>query len=179
MLERADQGVGQILAGARRRGLTRNTLVIFTNDNGGEWLSRNAPLFHRKDTVWEGGIRVPAIFRWPAAFPPGKTSRQVGIVMDLTATILAATGSAGARRGAARGHRTAADARRTAPRRRADAVLPHHAPARRSSAPCGRATGNCCSTATNLMLFNLRRRHRRAQRPGEVSARTSRDGCCR
>ena len=65
ILERADRGVGQILAALERRGLSRNTLVIFTNDNGGEWLSRNAPLFHRKQTVWEGGIRVPAIFRWP------------------------------------------------------------------------------------------------------------------
>ena len=46
-------------------GLSENTLVIFTNDNGGEWLSRNAPLFHRKWTLWEGGIRVPAILRWP------------------------------------------------------------------------------------------------------------------
>ena len=72
-------------------GLTNNTLVIFTNDNGGEWLSRNAPLFHRKDTLWEGGIRVPAIFRWPGRIPAGKTSAQAGITMDLTASILAAT----------------------------------------------------------------------------------------
>ena len=50
MLERADQGVGEILAALDRSGLKRNTLVIFTNDNGGEWLSRSAPLFHRKGT---------------------------------------------------------------------------------------------------------------------------------
>jgi arylsulfatase A-like enzyme len=93
ILERADRGVGEILAALEKRGLTRNTLVIFTNDNGGEWLSRNAPLFHRKQTVWEGGIRVPAIFKWPGRIPANRTSSQVGIVMDLTATILAATGS--------------------------------------------------------------------------------------
>jgi arylsulfatase A-like enzyme len=93
ILERADQGVGQILAALARRGLTRNTLVIYTQDNGGEWLSRNAPLFHRKQSVWEGGIRVPAILRWPGRIPAGRTSDQVGIVMDLTATILAATRS--------------------------------------------------------------------------------------
>ena len=93
ILERADQGVGQILAALERRGLTRDTLVIFTNDNGGEWLSRNAPLFHRKQSVWEGGIRVPAILKWPGRIPAGQTSAQVGIIMDLTATILAATGS--------------------------------------------------------------------------------------
>jgi len=66
--------------------------VIFTNDNGGEWLSRNAPLFHRKDSVWEGGVRVPAIMRWPGRLPAGRVSPQVGIVMDMTATLLAAGG---------------------------------------------------------------------------------------
>jgi arylsulfatase A-like enzyme len=93
ILERADQGVGKILATLDRLGLARNTLVIYTQDNGGEWLSRNAPLFHRKSTVWEGGIRVPAIFRWPDRIPAGKTSSQVGIIMDLTATILGVTNS--------------------------------------------------------------------------------------
>ncbi len=93
MLERADAGVGQILDTLTRLGISENTLVIFTNDNGGEWLSRNTPLFHRKDTLWEGGIRVPAIFRWPARVPRGRTSDQVGITMDLTASILAATGT--------------------------------------------------------------------------------------
>lgn len=91
MLERADAGIGQILATLDRLGLARNTLVIFTNDNGGEWLSRNAPLFHRKDTLWEGGIRVPAIIRWPGHLPAGRTSAQVGMTMDLTMSILKAT----------------------------------------------------------------------------------------
>ena len=91
MLERADQGIGAILALLDKTGLTENTLVIFTNDNGGEWLSRNAPLFHRKWTLWEGGIRVPAILRWPGRLPADQVSRQVGITVDLTASILAAT----------------------------------------------------------------------------------------
>jgi arylsulfatase A len=94
IVERADRGVGQILATLERNGLTRNTLVIYTQDNGGEWLSRNAPLFHRKNTVWEGGVRVPAILKWPGRIPAGKTSAQVGIIMDMSATILAVTGSA-------------------------------------------------------------------------------------
>ncbi len=91
MIERADRGVGQILETLTRLGLDENTLVIFTNDNGGEWLSRNAPLFHRKWTLWEGGIRVPTILRWPGRIPAGRVSGQVGITMDLTASILAAT----------------------------------------------------------------------------------------
>lgn len=94
MLERADEGMGKILAELDRRGLTKNTLVIFTNDNGGEWLSRNAPLLHRKSTLWEGGIRVPLILRWPGHLPANKSSAQVAMTMDLTASILAATGSA-------------------------------------------------------------------------------------
>jgi arylsulfatase A-like enzyme len=93
MLERADEGVGKILAALEQRGLTRNTLVIFTNDNGGEWLSRNAPFFHRKGTLWEGGIRVPLILRWPGLVPAGKTSPQVALTIDVNATILAATGT--------------------------------------------------------------------------------------
>jgi len=91
MLERADRGVGQILAELDRRGVANNTLVIFTNDNGGEWLSRNAPLYHRKGTLWEGGIRVPLILRWPGQLPAAKTSAQVAMTFDLTASILSAT----------------------------------------------------------------------------------------
>ncbi len=93
MVERVDVGVGRILATLDRLGLRRNTLVIFTNDNGGEWLSHGGPLFHRKASVWEGGIRVPAIVRWPGRVPAGRVSRQVGMTMDLTATIVAAAGA--------------------------------------------------------------------------------------
>ncbi|HYB95406.1 MAG TPA: sulfatase-like hydrolase/transferase [Vicinamibacterales bacterium] len=92
MMERVDRGVGAILAALDRHRLGPNTLVIFTNDNGGEWLSRNAPLFNRKFTLYEGGIRVPAILRFPGRLPANVTSAQVGITMDLTATILAAAG---------------------------------------------------------------------------------------
>jgi arylsulfatase A len=93
MLERVDQGVGRILDAIDRAGLRRNTIVIFTNDNGGEWLSRNAPLFNHKMSVWEGGIRVPAIVRWPGHIPAGRVSRQVGMTMDITASVLAAAGA--------------------------------------------------------------------------------------
>ena len=92
MLERADQGVGTVLAALDRNNLAQNTLVVFTNDNGGEWLSRNAPLSHRKATLWEGGIRVPLILRWPGRLPRGRTSGQVAITMDLSASILEAAG---------------------------------------------------------------------------------------
>lgn len=93
IMERADRGVGEILAALDRHKLSNNTLVIFTNDNGGEWLSRNAPLFARKFSLFEGGIRVPAILRWPGHVPAGAVSHQVGITMDLTATVLAVGGA--------------------------------------------------------------------------------------
>jgi arylsulfatase A-like enzyme len=91
MIEHMDRGVGRILETLDRLGIRDSTIVIFTNDNGGEWLSRGGPLFHHKGSVWEGGIRVPAIVRWPGRIPAGTVSRQVGITMDLTASILAAT----------------------------------------------------------------------------------------
>jgi arylsulfatase A-like enzyme len=94
MVEAVDQGVGKILQALDRLGLTNNTIVIFTNDNGGEWLSNGGPLFNRKWTVWEGGIRVPTLMKWPGRIPPGRVSGQVGITMDLGASILAATGAA-------------------------------------------------------------------------------------
>ena len=94
MVERVDRGVGEILRTLDRLGLASTTIVIFTNDNGGEWLSNGGPLFNRKWTVWEGGIRVPALIRWPGRIPAGRVSGQVGITMDLTASILAATGTA-------------------------------------------------------------------------------------
>ena len=93
MIERVDRGVGTLLRTLDTLDLSKNTIVIFTNDNGGEWLSNNGPLFNRKWTVWEGGIRVPTLIRWPGRVPRGKVTRQVGITMDLTASILAAAGA--------------------------------------------------------------------------------------
>lgn len=92
MLERLDHGVGQILAELDRQGIANNTLVVFSSDNGGERWSRNAPLFHHKATLWEGGIRVPCLMRWPGKLPAGKVTAQMGITMDLHATFLAAAG---------------------------------------------------------------------------------------
>jgi arylsulfatase A-like enzyme len=72
MLERADRGVGRVLDLLDRLKLSPNTIVLFTSDNGGEWLSRNAPLFHRKSSLWEGGIRVPLLVRWPGRLKAGR-----------------------------------------------------------------------------------------------------------
>ena len=92
MLERVDRGVGEILTELERQGIADNTLVVFSADNGGERWSSNAPLFHHKATLWEGGIRVPCLMRWPARLPRGKVTAQMGITMDLHATFLALAG---------------------------------------------------------------------------------------
>lgn len=93
MLERVDAGVGQILQALDRQGLRESTLVAFTDDNGGERLSDCGPFSQGKGTLWEGGIRVPYLLRWPGHLPAGAVSHQPVITMDLTASIVAATGA--------------------------------------------------------------------------------------
>jgi arylsulfatase A-like enzyme len=94
MVERLDQDVGKLLTALDGAGLAKDSLVIFFNDNGGERLSDNGPLFHGKYTLWEGGIRVPCMIRWPGVLPARIESNQPAVVMDLTASILAAGGAA-------------------------------------------------------------------------------------
>jgi arylsulfatase A-like enzyme len=93
MLENVDANIGRLLKALDSRKLTRETMLIFTNDNGGERLSRSAPFFHHKGTLWEGGIRVPCFVRWPGRLPSGRMVHEPAMTMDLTATILAATGT--------------------------------------------------------------------------------------
>ncbi|HEY7444939.1 MAG TPA: sulfatase-like hydrolase/transferase [Vicinamibacterales bacterium] len=91
MMKSLDDGIGRVLQALQRARLERNTLVIFTSDNGGERYSFNWPFSSEKLNLWEGGIRVPAIVRWPGIVPAGRTTEQSAITMDWTATILAAT----------------------------------------------------------------------------------------
>lgn len=92
MLERVDLGVGMILKELEAKGVAEETLVVLSSDNGGERWASNAPLFHHKATLWEGGIRVPCLMRWPGKIAAGSRSSVPGITMDLTATFLAAAG---------------------------------------------------------------------------------------
>jgi len=97
MVERIDRGVGEMLAMLEKHNIADDTLFIFSSDNGGERLSDNRPLFNHKQSLWEGGIRVPCLMRWPGGLPKGKVTHQPAITMDLTATILAACGASPAR----------------------------------------------------------------------------------
>jgi arylsulfatase A-like enzyme len=90
MMKSLDDGIGEVLRAVDRAGLTQNTLVIFTSDNGGERFSYQWPFRGQKFTLWEGGIRVPAIVRWPGVTPVGVVTQQAAITMDWTRTMLAA-----------------------------------------------------------------------------------------
>jgi arylsulfatase A-like enzyme len=94
MVEHVDRRIGEILRSLDDHELTSKTLVVFVDDNGGERLSSNAPLSGGKGTLWDGGIRVPCIIRWPGVVPPGRVSHQMMMTMDLTAMILNACGVA-------------------------------------------------------------------------------------
>lgn len=93
MVRAMDDGVGRVLAALDQTGVADDTIVVFTSDNGGERFSRMWPLVGEKGDLLEGGIRVPAIVRYPARFPRGAVSPQVAITMDWTATLLAMAGA--------------------------------------------------------------------------------------
>ena len=93
MVERMDQGVGEVLAQIDRMGAADSTLVIFMSDNGAIPVGSNTPLRGFKSSLWEGGIRMPAMARMPGVIKPGSSTAQVGLGMDWLPTILAATGA--------------------------------------------------------------------------------------
>ena len=94
MIAQMDEGIGRVMAALRQAGVERDTLVVFTSDNGGERFSDNWPLVGGKMDLTEGGIRVPWIAHWPATIAPGGVSDQHCLTMDWSATMLAAAGVA-------------------------------------------------------------------------------------
>jgi len=93
MIHHMDEGIGRILALLQAQGLQRDTLVVFTSDNGGERFSDSWPLVGGKMDLTEGGIRVPWIAQWPAVIAPGSVSPQTCMTMDWSATMLDAAGA--------------------------------------------------------------------------------------
>jgi len=94
MVTALDGAVGRVLDALQKKGLADNTIVIFTSDNGGERFSKTWPFSGQKTELLEGGIRVPAIVRWPHRLGAGKVTEQVAISMDWLPTLLAAAGTA-------------------------------------------------------------------------------------
>ena len=94
MLAILDEGVGEILDALDREGIGDRTLVIFLSDNGGArgTTAQNGALRGYKHSVYEGGIRVPFLLRWPGRIPAGTVSDEPVISIDVFSTALSAAG---------------------------------------------------------------------------------------
>ena len=97
-----DDHIGKVLAKLKETGLDENTLVIFTSDNGTThdaggvdhgFFNSVAELRGLKGSMFEGGLRVPAIVRWPGKVAAGKVIAQAGYSADLMPTLCALTGA--------------------------------------------------------------------------------------
>jgi len=88
-VEAMDRAIGRVLDALEEQGMDRETLVIFLSDNGASQVQggSNGSLHSGKFTVYEGGIRVPAILRWPGRIPAGRVSEQLTILMDILPTL--------------------------------------------------------------------------------------------
>ena len=93
MVEDLDLGIGRVLQKLKERGIEQNTIVIFFSDNGPTSIGSAGPFSGNKGHVFEGGIRVPCIIRWPGRITGGTISAQTFISMDITASIAAVTQS--------------------------------------------------------------------------------------
>lgn len=93
MMRSLDASVGSVLDALDDIGATEKTIVVFTSDHGAMKPGLNTPWRDYKGTLFEGGIRVPLIVRWPGKIDPGTESPRVGTLMDLTHSFLAAAGA--------------------------------------------------------------------------------------
>ena len=93
-----DWSIGEIMKALKKNGLEKNTLVIFTSDNG-PWLNfgnhagTTGGLREGKGSSWEGGQRVPCIMRWPGVIPQGEICSQLASTIDILPTLAAITGA--------------------------------------------------------------------------------------
>jgi N-acetylgalactosamine-6-sulfatase len=92
MIESMDENIGRILRALETHNLVDNTVVIFASDNGASRSGSNAPFSGFKGSTYEGGIRVPAMVRWPGVIPENTVSDQINMTFDLTTSIAAIAG---------------------------------------------------------------------------------------
>jgi arylsulfatase A-like enzyme len=93
MVQSLDANIGRVLQALDVHELSANTVVAFTSDNGGERFSMIWPFTGMKGELLEGGLRIPAIVRWPGRIAAGSASDQVMITMDWMPTLLAIGGT--------------------------------------------------------------------------------------
>jgi arylsulfatase len=87
VIEEIDWSVGEVLAAIKKHGLDKDTLVMFSSDNGPWYQGSPGHLRGRKGMTWEGGVREPFIARMPGRIPAGKVSSGIGSMMDIFPTI--------------------------------------------------------------------------------------------
>jgi arylsulfatase A-like enzyme len=87
-----DEAIGKLLKALDDAGQAQNTLIMFLSDNGGSGNGGNAPLKGTKGTMWEGGLRVPFLIRWPGKLPAGRVCDEFLTSLEIVPTVLAATG---------------------------------------------------------------------------------------
>jgi len=92
MIESMDNRVGKILRKLEEKKLVDNSLVIFMSDNGASRSGSNLPFSGHKGNLFEGGIRVPCIAKWPGVLPAGLVSEQPCMTMDFSASVIRAAG---------------------------------------------------------------------------------------
>ncbi len=88
-----DEAIGEVMKKLEAMGVADDTLVMFLSDNGGSGNGDNKPLQGKKSTMWEGGLRVPFIARWPGKLPAGKVTDEFLTALELFPTIISATGA--------------------------------------------------------------------------------------
>jgi arylsulfatase A-like enzyme len=93
LITQMDDCIGGIMALLKQLGLDGNTMVLFSSDNGGSGGSLNAPLRAGKATMFEGGLRVPLIARWPGRIPAGRVTDEFAASLEYFPTFLAAAGA--------------------------------------------------------------------------------------
>jgi arylsulfatase A-like enzyme len=94
MVDEMDRAVAAVLEALDSEGIADDTIVLFFSDNGGfnGFGGDNRPLRGQKGQTFEGGIRVPAVMRWPGRLPAGEVREQVVSVLDVMPTLAAAAG---------------------------------------------------------------------------------------
>ena len=106
MISAVDDGVGQIIRELKHHGIYDNTLIFFSSDNGPStearnWLDGTEDLYYggsagifrgHKGSLFEGGIREPAILSWPVGIKGGQVNDEIGVMMDIVPTVLEIVG---------------------------------------------------------------------------------------
>jgi len=89
-IEHMDDGIGQVINALKESGQYENTIIVFSSDNGGHLPSKanNGPLRDGKQSMYEGGLKVPTCISWPGKIPAGSVSKDNYLSMDLYPTLL-------------------------------------------------------------------------------------------